>query len=86
MALLISMMIILSAEFTSAQGPDIDVWYGDEQSFGQEGVPQRWVNILGNVSDADGVASLHYTLNGSSNVTLSIGTDGKRLQSEDDFN
>ena len=83
---LISMMVILSINFASAQGPDIDIWYGDEQSFGQEGVPQRWVNILGNVSDADGVNSLYYTLNNGSNVTLSIGSDGRRLQSSGDFN
>ncbi len=31
-------------------GPTITVWYGSPQKFGQIGVPQRWVNILGNVS------------------------------------
>ncbi len=85
--LLITMMVVLSAEFTSAQvGPDIALWYGDEQSFGQLGVPQRWVNILGNVSDTDGVDSLYYTLNGGSKVMLSIGPDSRRLQSTGDFN
>ncbi|MCD4683665.1 MAG: DUF1349 domain-containing protein, partial [Bacteroidales bacterium] len=66
--------------------PDIAIWYGNEQTFGQQGVPQPWVNILGNVSNVDGVPSLHYTLNGGSNVTLSIGPDGRRLQSSGDFN
>lgn len=85
--LLISIMIIFSPKSTSAQdGPDIAIWYGDVQSFAQQGVPQPWVNILGNVSDVDGVASLFYTLNGGSNVTLSIGPDGRRLQLSGDFN
>ena len=28
-------------------GPDIDVWYGDDQTFGAIGVPQNWANVLG---------------------------------------
>jgi regulation of enolase protein 1 (concanavalin A-like superfamily) len=44
--------------------PVIDVWYGDNQTFGQLGVPQQWINILGNVSSAAGLATLTYTLNG----------------------
>lgn len=64
-------------------GPTIDLWYGDEQSFRHS---QEWVNILGNVHDPDGVASLTYSLNGSQPVALSIGPDKRRLQWEGDFN
>ncbi|MCB0642187.1 MAG: fibronectin type III domain-containing protein, partial [Phaeodactylibacter sp.] len=68
-------------------GPTIEVWYGDTQSFGNNGEPQVWCNILGNVSDSDGsVTGLEYTLNGGSPVTLSIGGDGRRLLSSGDFN
>lgn len=67
-------------------GPSINVWYGTTQNFGQVGTPQRWLNILGNVSDADGVASVVYTLNGSAPRTLALGPDARRLASTGDFN
>jgi uncharacterized repeat protein (TIGR02543 family) len=64
----------------------IDVWYGSHQVFGEIGNPQRWVNILGNVSDPDGMASLTYSLNGGPESPLSIGPDNPRLAAEGDFN
>ncbi len=67
-------------------GPTINIWYGDQQSYGQMGQPQRWANILGNVSDPDGVVALRYTLNGGSSTDLSIGPDGRRLANVGDFN
>lgn len=69
-----------------AQGPTIDVWYGNNQKFGNIGVAQRWLNILGNVSDPDGIKSLSYTLNGGASNDLNIGPDGERLQNAGDFN
>ncbi len=70
----------------SSAPPNIEVWYGSAQRFGHIGLPQPWVNILGNVSDVNGVASLVYSLNGGSASTLSIGPDGRRLVSAGDFN
>ncbi|NBD31923.1 MAG: DUF1349 domain-containing protein [Cyanobacteria bacterium] len=72
--------------FSSDGGPTIEVWYGDEQQFGNVGIPQTWVNILGNVFDPDGIASLNYSLNGDPVVPLSIGPDKLRLSREGDFN
>ncbi len=66
--------------------PLIDLWYGTTQEFGAIGSPQRWVNVLGNVSDPEGVASLSYSLNDGSSITLSIGADDYRLASNGDFN
>ena len=66
--------------------PQIDVWYGDTQRFGHVGNPQVWANILGNVSDSDGISSLTYSLNGGSQVALTVGPDSFRLQSAGDFN
>jgi uncharacterized repeat protein (TIGR02543 family) len=66
--------------------PDIEVWYGSHQAFGHLGNPQQWVNILGNVSDPDGMASLTYSLNGGPESLLSMGPDTRRLASEGDFN
>ena len=35
----------------------ITLWNGDNQSFGAIGNPQPWVNLLGNISDPDGIAA-----------------------------
>jgi len=67
-------------------GPLIQVWYGDQQYVGDPGVAQPFFNVLGNVLDADGVASLSYTLNGASSAPLNIGPDQKRLAGLGDFN
>ena len=67
-------------------GPTIDVWYGDHQEVGRTGSTQVWTNVLGNVSDPDGVASLTYTLDGGLTQPLSIGPDLRRLQHPGDFN
>lgn len=66
--------------------PAVNLWYGTHQVFGSIGVPQRWVNILGNVSDSDGVAYLTYSLNGGPQMPLSMGPDTRRLASPGDFN
>ena len=68
-------------------GPTIDVWYGDTQDFGLLGNPQEfYINILGNVSDVDGVSSLSYTLDGGGPIALSIGKNNNRLANIGDFN
>lgn len=70
----------------SFAAPTITVWYGLNQSFGQIGNPQTAVNILGNVTDANGIQSLNYRLNGGSPITLSRGPDTRRLLKAGDFN
>lgn len=73
---------------TDTQGvtpPVIEVWYGDTQTFGNLGNPQQWVNILGRVSDDNGIGSLTYSLNGSPDVPLSMGANGTRLVGNGDF-
>ena len=66
--------------------PTLTIWQGNNQTFGKIGTPQRWVNILGNVSDLYGIDTLYYRLNGGSPVTLSQGPDLRRLQNTGDFN
>ena len=68
------------------ENPVIDAWYGSDQTFGGVGRPQAWVNVLGTVSDPDGVASLSYSLNGGPPTALSLGMDFGRLQRPGDFN
>jgi len=79
--------LLISASLHAAQPPpDIDVWYGTTQFFGHLGNPQQWINIPGRVSDADGVSSLSYSLNGGASASLPIGPNGTRLISTGDFN
>jgi hypothetical protein len=70
----------------SVNATTLTFWYGKRQTFGLNGAPQRWVNILGNVSDPNSIASLTYTLNGGPVVTLSVGQDSRRLAGTGDFN
>ncbi|MCF8263334.1 MAG: T9SS type A sorting domain-containing protein [Melioribacteraceae bacterium] len=66
--------------------PVVEIWYGDTQNFGLIGNPQKWINILGNVSDANGISSLSYSLNSGASVNINFGPDTKRLLSTGDFN
>ena len=91
-------LLLMSIQVANASTPVFDIWYGDRQEFGQNGVPQEWVNILGNVSDPDGIASLSYMLNGTISGTLvfqsvdaisgiaNVGPDTRRLDDAGDFN
>lgn len=74
------------AQLYAQAAPRIKIWYGSEQSFGRIGTPQQWVNILGNVSDPNGVAYISYSLNGGPDSLISIGPDTRRLLSPGDFN
>ena len=73
---------------SGAGGPNIDVWYGPYQVFGEAGIPQRFANVLGNVSDTNTVAYLGYSVNGGPELPLSIGRSGQtyRLAGTGDFN
>lgn len=61
-------------------------WYGATQTFGKVGTPQRYVNILGNVTDPVGLDTVSYRLNGGAPVVLTLGPDARRLQRPGDFN
>ena len=78
----VSVQIIVGSTGNSV----IDTWYGLNQSIGNIGQPQTFANVLGNVSDPDGIASLSYTLNGGPSRQLTIGPDGLRLDLAGDFN
>jgi regulation of enolase protein 1 (concanavalin A-like superfamily) len=70
----------------AGQAPVIELFYGDEQSFGQIGRPQRWVNILGKVTSPSAISSLTFTLNGGPARLLKLGPDQRRLANTGDFN
>ena len=50
----------------------IDVWYGLNQRVGHLGYAQSDFNLLGNVSDPDGVRGLKYRLNSAGSVGLTV--------------
>ncbi|GAB4228340.1 MAG: hypothetical protein Kow0049_09260 [Stanieria sp.] len=66
----------------------IDIWYGLHQNFGHFGTPQRFINILGNISTPDNssIKSTTYTINGSEENPFSLGSDLHRLAETGDFN
>ncbi|MBD3287481.1 hypothetical protein GF337_01645 [candidate division KSB1 bacterium] len=72
--------------FCGQKNPKINIWYGEHQSFGKNGIPQQWINILGNVTGAQGIDSLYYSLNQGKQQSLSMGPDGRRLAKAGDFN
>jgi hypothetical protein len=80
---LLMLLVVLPA---SAQESDVRFWYGPRQYFGQQGETQRWINVLGNVGDADRLQSLVYRLNGGAPTPLTIGGDLHRLALPGDFN
>lgn len=65
----------------------IDVWYGDEQTFGAVGIPQPQINILGNVQIPSFIESLEYSLNGVNRGSLTMGPEANiRHGNAGDFN
>lgn len=70
----------------AAVQPKIDLWYGKRQRFGERGLPQPWINILGSVSPPEHVARIEYSVNGGPAKELSKGPDLRRLASPGDFN
>lgn len=86
LGLLIIVGLTLPSATFSDSSPQIDIWYGPEQHFGQRGITQQWVNVLGNVHPADEIQSVSYTLNGGESHPLSLGEDGRRLANRGDFN
>lgn len=69
----------------SPDSPTITVWYGTNQQFGANGDPQKWVNILGRVSNPTPITSLTYSLNGGPPQSLNRGPDQRRLTQSGDF-
>src|SRR5215469_16153208 len=82
-------VVLLMSSEVCADNPDppqVNLWYGNYQTFGANGVPQQWVNILGNVTSPVGIAMLTYSLNGAPKVYLDWGPGNPRLVEAGDFN
>lgn len=70
----------------SGSGPSFLLFYGSYQRFGHLGKPQHPVNVVGRVSDPNGLGSLAYSLNAGPWVPLSRGKQNVRLVNVGDFN
>jgi hypothetical protein len=64
----------------------INLLYGDTQTFGLIGVPQRIANIIGIVEGATPSTVMTYRLNGGPEQALSVGPDLRRLYEPGSFN
>jgi hypothetical protein len=78
--------VLVPYEKSSENSPEIDLWGPGLAANLQPTVNQRWFNILGNVSDPDGILELKWSLNGSSDQPLELGPNDRRLVREGDFN
>lgn len=79
-------LTLLLVTCTKEQTIVIDLWYGEQQEFGQLGLPQKWINILGNVQSASGIKTFTYQLNDADPKPLTLGSDLHRLAAPGDFN
>ena len=68
------------------QKPEINIWYGHQQHFGFPGRAQRWINILGNITNPEMVTEASYQLNSGPVQPLTLGSDLHRLARPGDFN
>jgi hypothetical protein len=78
--------VLVPYEKSSETSPEIDLWGPGLVANLEPTVNQRWYNILGNVSDPDGILKLNWSLNGSSDQPLELGPNDRRLVGEGDFN
>ena len=65
--------------------PAIRVWYGHKQRFGHLGQAQRWVNVLGNVTEPEKIDTVTFSLNSGPDHPLTLGSDLHRLAMPGDF-
>lgn len=81
----LGLLLLPTVVVAQADAPTIELFYGETQTFGQLGQPQRFVNVLGTVSPAVGV-QLSYVLNGGEERPLMVGPTPYRLAAAGDFN
>jgi hypothetical protein len=69
-----------------AENATVDIWHDTTPSFGHNGVPQRWINIQGQATDPEGIATIEYRLNGDLWTAMQLGPDLRRLVGDNHFN
>jgi hypothetical protein len=83
-------MITLTSCFNEKESNSevtINVWYGNNQTFGKNGNPQRQINILGNIYAEIPNIEAYFVLNNETGKRpLTLGSDLHRLAQQGDFN
>lgn len=79
-------LLVNDRKNNAASRKSIQVWYGQQQRFGHLGRAQRWINVLGRVSEPDGLSSATMRVNDGESRPLTIGSDTHRLADDGDFN
>lgn len=69
-----------------SQGPEIDIWHGQEQTFGARATPNHHVNVVGRITDPDGIGSASFSVNGGAWQELALGPNKRRLWGTGDIN
>ncbi len=78
-------LILLSCK--AEQNNSIRLWYGQQQTFGTNGNPQRQINVLGNLENYQLGDTLYFVLNSEIEKRhLTLGSDSHRLALPGDFN
>lgn len=85
-ALVLAVLAQLPTAAAEQAGPEIELWYGDEQRFGHAGNPQPRINLLGVVTQFEAIESLTFSVNGGPPQPLSLGPNGFRLSRAGGFN
>lgn len=77
---------VANSETVNRDRSPIQIWYGVEQEFGQNGLAQNWINILGTVWKHQSNDKLSYQLDGGVFIPLTVGKTKRRLVRTGDFN
>ena len=83
---LVSLIMHPLQDLAAQELPAWNVWYGKKQSFGSPGRAQRWINVLGNLSNSSTVRYANYRLNDGPASPITFGGDLHRLAQPGDFN
>lgn len=88
LVLVFSVDTVMTQDAPAAGDTDkrIRIWYGDQQRFGHLGEPQRWINVLGHITEPEEVDSATFSINGRGERFLTLGGDLHRLALPGDFN
>jgi len=84
----IVILLIFGFQLTAfSQEPEhkIDLWYGNHQIFGNAGIQQPMINIIGQVKNPENLYCLTYSFNGM-RVPIPVGPSAFRLVEPGEFN
>lgn len=85
-ALLGALLLVPATAIGAGETGPLVLWHGTSQRFGEPGTAQRWLNLLGRVSDPAALERVEWRLDDGPAETLALGPDRRRLAAPGDFN